>query len=253
MWVKWAQTLRRYPELEGLEPGDARAREGTRALPRADHRPAAQAGDHDHDSFHRHDWLERHAEPGATAGSATAASSSSPAKPAHGSLRVVPSSKHSYYCLAIANLVRSPAKSPPAGLDYCAVTPGLLLSRDTGLSHYATVLAGGPAALAIRRRYTAATQSPHSVSGARGHRRLAARGARRRTCSLRGSAARPRRLGVRLIYNAGKTSIAFASGSPQLIDAAPAAGAQSTTIELHNGWTVQSFAVRPPRERARRR
>ena len=133
VWVKWARTLRRYPELDGLSlvtlvHASELAAFGARITGQAV-KPAASS-------------------PAATA---------SPAKPAGGALRVVPASNHPYYCLAIANLVRGPAKSPPAGLDYCAVTPGLLLSRDSGLSSYSTVLAGGTKALAIDTPSTGAT------------------------------------------------------------------------------------------------
>ena len=41
---------------------------------------------------------------------------------------------------------------------------------------------------------------------------------------------------MRLSYRTSSANLAFASGTPQ-------PGAQSTTIELHNGWTVQSFAA----------
>jgi diguanylate cyclase (GGDEF)-like protein len=240
VWVKWAQTLRRYPELEGLSLVTlVHAKElelfhsritGQPLKPATTTTTASTASSATSSS-------------GATAGST---SSSSPAKPAHGSLRVVPSSNHSYYCLAIANLVRSPAKSPPAGLDYCAVTPGLLLSRDTGLTHYATVRAGGTTALAIDTPVYRGNAIPHSVFG----REAASVGWLREVIApnvllaeaLRGHESSA----VRLVYRASNTSIGFASGSPQLVDATtPPPGTQSTTLQLHNGWTVQSFASVP--------
>ena len=39
---------------------------------------------------------------------------------------------------------------------------------------------------------------------------------------------------VRLSYHAGSASVVFSSGTPQ-------SGAQSTTVGLHDGWTVKSF------------
>jgi len=77
---------------------------------------------------------------------------------------VIPVTTHSYYCLAIANLVRGPAKSPPAGLDYCAVTPGLLVSRDSA-EQLTTVRAGGVAALAIDVPVYRGNVTPRSVFG----------------------------------------------------------------------------------------
>jgi len=221
VWVKWARTLRRYPELEGLS---------LVTLVHANELDAFQAR------------LTGQAVK-ATAGQAVKASASSPAlpaspaaKPARPALRVVPASSHPYYCLAIANLVRGPAKSPPAGLDYCAVTPGLLVSRDSGLSSYSTVLAGGTTALAIDTPVYRGNVTPHTVFG----RDAASVGWLREVLSpgvvlaeaLRGHQASA----VRLSYRTSSANLAFAGGTPQ-------PGAQSTTIELHNGWTVQSFAA----------
>jgi len=241
-WVKWAQTLRRYPELEGLslvtlvhanELAVFHARitgqslEPARAAASASSSPSASAT------------------ASSSAATTTAASKPKP-KPARGTLRVVPSSDHPYYCLAIANLVRSPAKSPPAGLDYCAVTPGLLLSRDGGASNYTTVRAGGATALAIDTPVYRGNAIPHSVFG----REAASVGWLREVIApnvmlaeaLRGHEASA----VRIDYHTSQTSIAFASGAPQLVEAnTTPPGAEGTTLQLHNGWTVQSFAAVP--------
>jgi diguanylate cyclase (GGDEF)-like protein len=229
-WVKWAQTLRRYPELEGLslvtlvhanELAVFHARITGQSL-----KPVSASA-------------------AATSTNAASASASKP-KPARGTLRVIPSSEHAYYCLAIANLVRSPAKSPPAGLDYCAVTPGLLLTRDSGSTHYATVRAGGTTALAIDTPVYRGNAIPHSVFG----REAASVGWLREVIApnvmlaeaLRGHEASAVRIG----YHTSQASIAFASGSPQLVEASTTPpGAEGTTLQLHNGWTVQSFAAVP--------
>jgi diguanylate cyclase (GGDEF)-like protein len=225
-WVKWARTLRRFPELDGLSlvtlvhPGELTAFDaritGRPLTPTTAPTTAATSA--------------------ATATSASTPTASTPAKPAKSSLRVIPVTTHSYYCLAIANLVRGPAKSPPAGLDYCAVTPGLLVSRDSGLSNYATVRAGGVAALAIDVPVYRGNVTPHSVFG----REAASVGWLREVLvpsvmlaeALRGHQASA----LRLSYATPATSLAFASGTPQ-------PGSQSTTISLHNGWTVQSFTA----------
>jgi diguanylate cyclase (GGDEF)-like protein len=222
-WVKWARTLRRFPELEGLSlltllhPG---------GLPAFDARitgvplkPAARTTTSSSSTT--------------TASSATAASTVPPTKPASSSLRVVPVTNHPYYCLAIANLVRSPAKSPPAGLDYCAVAPSLLLSRDSGVSSYTMVTAAGTSALAIDVPVYRGNVTPRSVFG----REAAAVGWLREILSpklilaeaLRGHEASA----VSIAYRAGTANLYFNYNNPQ-------AGAQRTTIALHNGWTVES-------------
>jgi diguanylate cyclase (GGDEF)-like protein len=216
VWVKWARTLRRFPELDSLglvtfvkapELAAFHARITGQAL-----KPAATS----------------------TAKPASAASTSSAA----GGLHVVPAGNRSNYCLAIANLVRSPAKSPPAGLDYCSVTPGLLATRDTGASIYTPALVGRTKALAIDTPVYRGNVLPRTAFG----RTAASVGWVREVLvpgvllaeALRGHAASA----VSLTYHSGSTRLAFSGGAPQ-------SGAKSTTIELHNGWTVQSFTGVP--------
>jgi diguanylate cyclase (GGDEF)-like protein len=221
-WVKWARTLRRFPELEGLSlltlvhPG---------GLPAFDARITGEPL--------KPATTSTSATATTAAGSATTASTSAPAKLASSSLRVIPVTNHAYYCLAIANLVRSPAKSPPAGLDYCAVTPGLLVSRDSGVSSYTMVTAGGTGALAIDVPVYRGSITPRSVFG----REAASVGWLREVLSpklilaeaLRGHSASA----VSIHYRAGTANIYFSYNHAQR-------GAQSTTIALHNGWTVES-------------
>jgi diguanylate cyclase (GGDEF)-like protein len=224
-WVKWAQTLRRYPELEGL---------------------SLVTLVHVNELAVFHARITGQSLKPASASSSAATLAASKLKPTRGTLRVVPSSDHPYYCLAIANLVRSPAKSPPAGLDYCAVTPGLLLARDAGASNYTTVRAGGTTALAIDTPVYRGNAIPHSVFG----REAASVGWLREVIApnvllaeaLRGHEA----AAVRIDYHTSQASIAFASGDPQLVEAnTTPPGAEGTTLQLHNGWSVQSFAAVP--------
>jgi diguanylate cyclase (GGDEF)-like protein len=217
VWVKWARTLRRYPELDGL---------GLVALVHAQELAA----------FHAR-TTGQPVKPAASAPVAPADASLPAAAPAAG-LRVVPAGSRPYYCLAVANLVRSPAKSPPAGLDYCAVTPGMLLSRDSAQSGYAPVLVGQTKALGIMTPVYRGEQPPSTTAARMG----AFVGWLSEVLSpnvvlqeaLRGHPGSAVRLG----YRTSSANLAFASGTPQ-------PGAQSTTIELHNGWTVQSFAAVP--------
>jgi diguanylate cyclase (GGDEF)-like protein len=228
VWAKWARTLRRYPELDGLglvtlvhgqELAAFDARITGQPLEPARSAPAGTEST------------------GSTsAGSARAGSA--PAKPARARLRVVPAGSRPYYCLAVTNLVRSPAKSPPAGLDYCAVTPGLLLARDSARSNYAPVLVGRTKALGIMTPVYRGEQPPSTTAARMG----AFVGWLSEVLSpnvvLQEALAGHAGSAVRLGYRTRSASFEFASGTPR-------SGAQSTTVELHNGWTVQSFAAVP--------
>jgi diguanylate cyclase (GGDEF)-like protein len=221
VWVKWARTLRRFPELDGL----------TLVAPV----PATALA-----AFHAR-ITGQTLKPTTTSTaptSATKPTSATSASSAASALRVVPAGSRATYCLAIANLVRGPAKSPPAGLDYCSVTPRLLASRDTGASIYTPAHVGRTKALAINTPVYRGNVLPRTVLG----RTAASVGWVREVLTpgvllqeaLRGHEASA----VSLTYHSGSTRLAFAGGTPQ-------AGAQSTTIALHNGWTVQSFTGVP--------
>jgi diguanylate cyclase (GGDEF)-like protein len=216
VWVKWARTLRRFPELDSL------------GLVTFVDAPELAA-------FHAR--ITGHALKPAAAG-ATKPTSAASASSAAGAVHVVPAGNRASYCLAIANLVRSPAKSPPAGLDYCSVTPGLLATRDTGASIYTPALVGHTKALAIDTPVYRGNVLPRTAFG----RTAASVGWVREVLvpgvllaeALRGHAASA----VSLSYHSGSTQLGFSGGTPQ-------SGAQSTTIELHNGWTVRSFTGVP--------
>ena len=55
---------------------------------------------------------------------------------------VFPPGRRNQYCFAAAGLARSPATFLPPGLDYCALAPALLASRDSGQSTYAPFVLG---------------------------------------------------------------------------------------------------------------
>ncbi|HTC72773.1 MAG TPA: GGDEF domain-containing protein, partial [Solirubrobacteraceae bacterium] len=227
-WVKWARTLRRFPELGGLSlltlvhPSELAAFQARITGQKL--KPAAPTS-------------ATHTSPSSTA-TATASSTPTPApaKPARPALRVIPASNHAYYCLAVASLVRGPAKAPRAGTDYCALTPGLLLTRDSGQSTYRTVNVDGTQALAIDVPVYRGNVTPHSIFG----RTAASVGWLREVLApsvmlreaLRGHEASA----VSIAYQTGSSSLAFASGTAQ-------PGSQSTTLALPNGWTVQSFSA----------
>jgi diguanylate cyclase (GGDEF)-like protein len=195
-WVKWARTLRRYPELNSL---------GLLTVVRKPELAAFQA----------------------QLGGAATPSGEGP--------QVTPASDHGYYCLALAELVRSPGEAPAASQDYCAATPALLLARNSGQSSYTTASAGADKTLAIATPVYRGNVTPRSVFG-----RKAASVGWLREALTPGVVLQKALIGhpgyaARLRY--GATPVAFTSGAAQ-------PGGQSTTIGLHNGWTVRSFG--PP-------
>jgi diguanylate cyclase (GGDEF)-like protein len=163
-----------------------------------------------------------------------------------GSFQIMPPGKRRYYCFAVAGLARSAATYLPAGLDYCALSPQLVLDREVALTGYAPVLEGrtttlgvetpvyrgrvAPSTLAARIRsfvgWVGELLEPNVVlnSALEGHPGLA----------------------VKFAYESRFSHVAFTRG-------AVPAGAHSTTIGLlvgrealgnsHEGWTVQTFGA----------
>jgi diguanylate cyclase (GGDEF)-like protein len=226
-WMKWARTARRFPELENLglltlvRAGELSAFQA-RVSGRAVKAPAPRSTGSRSASAH----------PAASAAAGPKLASTSAAAGA----KVVPASDHHYYCLTIAELARSAAVAAPAGMDYCARTPALLLARDTGVSSYTSVSADGAEALEIAVPVYRGNVTPRSVLG----RGLASLGWLREVLvpgvmlqqALRGHAGD----GVSLSYQTGASAVTFASGAPQ-------AGSQVATTSLHDGWSVTSFAA----------
>ena len=205
-WAKWARTLRRFPELDNL---------GLVTVVRARELAAFEAR---------------------LAGQPVKAQAATPAPPGE-SLRVVPTSNHHYYCLAAAELARSPAAAPPAGLDYCALTPALLRARDAGINRYAPVSSRRTDAVAVEMPVYRGEVTPHSVTG-----RLAASVGWLRevlvpSVVLAQALRNHPQYVVRLSYRRGGSNVAFTSGTTQT-------GGQHASTNLHNGWTVTSFG--PP-------
>jgi diguanylate cyclase (GGDEF)-like protein len=205
-WVRWARTLRRFPELDNL---------GLVVVIRKPQLAALQAR---------------------IAGRPLTAPPAGSAPSAGESIRVVPASNHSYYCLAVAELVRSPAAAPPAGWDYCAKSSALLLARDAGKSRYLPILVGGVRALAVETPVYRGNVTPHSVFG----RTAAAVGWLREallpSVVLNQVLRAHPHVAARLSYRTSSGGVAFNSAN------APP-NAQSSTTSLHNGWTVTTFAA----------
>jgi len=207
-WVKWAQALRRYPELEKL---------GLVALVRAPELAAFEAR---------------------ISGHAVKPLGSRSTLSVGRALRPVPAGARSYYCFAAVQLARSPAKQARAGLDYCALTPGLLSSRDSGRSIYAPASAGRGQGLGIEAPVYIGNVLPSTLAGRRGAfvgwlREVLVPGV------VLGQAVTGHPgYAVRLRYKTRSSNVVFTSGTLQ-------PSARSRTFNLHDGWTVRTFGPAP--------
>jgi len=154
-----------------------------------------------------------------------------------GSLQVLPPGKRPYYCIAVAGLARSAASYIPAGVDYCALAPALITARDSGLPSYAPFVDGNATTLGVETPVYRGGVAPSTVT------------ARRRVfvgwlgellvpdvVLARALEGHPN-LAVRFRYDSIYSHVVFTSGTA-------AAGAQSTTIALPNGWSVRTFGPR---------
>jgi diguanylate cyclase (GGDEF)-like protein len=147
---------------------------------------------------------------------------------------VVPLGSRPYYCLAVAGMARNVASYLPVGLDYCALAPTLITARDTGVASYAPFTHMGSTALGIQTPVYSGGITPPTVAARRrafvgwlGELLLPGVLLQRALDGHTGMA-------VRFRYQSGHSHVQFASGS------APA-HAQTNTIRLDNGWSVQSF------------
>ncbi len=130
----------------------------------------------------------------------------------------------------------TPASTTPAkaSTPTIHVSPAQLLSRDTGLSAYRRISAGGRPALAIQTPVYRGNVTPHTVYG-----RTAASVGWLRTVLVPGAmlgqvlAGHPG-YALALSYRNGTSNLVYSSGAPR-------SGAQSASSDLHDGWTVTSF------------
>jgi diguanylate cyclase (GGDEF)-like protein len=215
-WVKWAQALRRYPELQKLS---------LVALVRAPELPAFEAR-----------ITGAPVKPRLSPSSKLPASPSSP--PMRSGLRIVPSGTRPYYCLAAVELARSPVKHLRAGLDYCPLTAGLLSSRDSAQSIYAPAAAGRSQGLGVQTPVYRGNVAPSTFASRRGAfvgwlREVLVPGAMLQQVLL----GHPQ-YAVRLRHKVSSSNVVFTSGAPQ-------PDAQSSATKLHNGWTVRTFGPAP--------
>jgi diguanylate cyclase (GGDEF)-like protein len=223
-WVKWAQTLRRYPELERLglitlvRPAELAAFEAqvTGIKPKTSVTTTTTTV----------------SATGAKTAAVRATTAKTTTKPGSGGLRIVPAGTRELYCLPSVELTRGPRRPERVARDYCAVTHALIASRDSARSIYTSVATGHNKALAIETPVYRGNQPPSTVEG----RRAAFVGWLREVLvpgivlqqALRTHAG----YAARLRYKSGTSKVVFTSG-PQ------ATGLPSTALNLHNGTTVR--------------
>ncbi len=158
---------------------------------------------------------------------------------ADGTFAVVPPGARPFYCLPFVGVARAAAVPTSSGLDQCADPVNnvpLLAARDTGDGDYLPYRAGGKTLLSIQTPIYRSGTIPATVAA----RRAAFVGwvgtsVEPAVLLIRALRDQPG-LSVSLRYQVGKENVSFTHGNP-------APGARSTTIDLKNGWTVQTFGV----------
>jgi diguanylate cyclase (GGDEF)-like protein len=220
-WVKWAQALRRYPELENLglvalapapEPSAPQARTlggavkplGSSSLKTPSSSPAAGRA---------------HAIPGGTRSS-------------------LPPGTRPNHCYVAVELSRSLGRTQSSS-DYCAHTPGLLASRDAGVSVYTAAAAPRGKGLGIETPVYRGNVPPSSRAGRRGAFVGWLREVLIPEVMLQRVLQGHSEYAVRLSHKAGSSKISFTSGSASR-------GGQSSAISLHNGWIVKTAGPASP-------
>ena len=132
----------------------------------------------------------------------------------------------------------------PAGADYCALAPALIPASDSGVTNYAPFMSGY-AKLGIPRRCIAAGVCPGDSRRSPARVRGMARGAdHARRGAHRALEGRPARR--------GQVPLQLRHLPRRVLRGGEASPAQSSTIDLHNGWTVQTLTAAAHRERSRR-
>jgi diguanylate cyclase (GGDEF)-like protein len=208
-WTNWAKTLHRFPELEKL---------GLVTIVRASDLPEFSARIAGQTAVQA---LEAHATPTRVP-----------------PLRIAPAGSRPYYCLGAVELTRNAHNQAPAGLDYCAVTPGMLLARDSGLTSTVPVAIGHTSGLEIQVPVYRGAAPPKTLGG----RMAAFVGWMSEVLApgvmLEGALKDHPGSAVRIRYRTSASHILFTSGTPK-------PHAPNSATNLHNGWTVRTYGVAP--------
>lgn len=160
---------------------------------------------------------------------------------ATGRFEVVPPGHRASYCFGTVGEVRNASVGAPAGYDFCAggLGPALFAARDSGHGSYEPFMVGPNLELGVSTPIYRGGVVPSTVAA-------------RREAFLGwfGTSILPKVLldearkahpdtSVEFRYHSASTSATFRSGTI-------AKGALSVSIDLHNGWTVQTFGAVAP-------
>ena len=150
-----------------------------------------------------------------------------------GVIAVDPAGVRPYYCLATGATARSGTPVYPAGLDYCdtPLGPALLAARDSGRNTYIPFGSGGARTLAVGSAIYRGGAHPTTVAARRAG-----------FLGWTGSQIAPRVLIDSALAGHPHTALTFrfgtGSGAVTFGGGSASPGAQTTTIDLHNGWHV---------------
>jgi diguanylate cyclase (GGDEF)-like protein len=160
--------------------------------------------------------------------------------------QILPAGKRPYYCFAVAGLARSFATYLPAGVDYCTISPQLILDREYAQTGYAPFINGDTTTLGVETPLYRGGAVPKTVAA----RKRAFVGwlgelILQKSVLTRALEGHPN-LAVIFRYDSRFSHVAFTSGR------APAGG-QTTKVNLlvgrealgnaHEGWTVEVFGA----------
>jgi diguanylate cyclase (GGDEF)-like protein len=158
--------------------------------------------------------------------------------PADGSFQVLPPGRRPYYCLLALTFARTAQiNALPAGYDYCSAKAELrsafLAARDSGQNAYLPYRSGLKTELLIDAPVYRGGAVPKTIAGRR--REFLGAFATAVNPTILMNAALQGHAGIAVEFHYDRVShVVFRSG-------VAARGAQTVTIDLHYGWTMQAF------------
>jgi diguanylate cyclase (GGDEF)-like protein len=157
---------------------------------------------------------------------------------ANGAFQITPAGARPYYCLANVAQSRSGRSVSPAGFDYCdtILGPQFLKARDSGEGAYLPYGTGNNEELVVGTPIYTTDVVPTTVQARRAD-FIGWIGTQVVPSELLATAlANHPRTAVAFVYSDDSSEVTFKAG------AAPSS-AQSTTIQLDNGWRVQTYGA----------
>jgi diguanylate cyclase (GGDEF)-like protein len=155
---------------------------------------------------------------------------------AGGTFQITPPGTRPYYCFADVSQSKSGQSVLPAGFDYCdtILGPAFLKSRDSGEGAYLPFGAGKSEQLVLGTPMYSTGNVPPTVSARRGA-----------FIGWIGTEIVPSVLLTTALQGHQGTAVAFeyrgSSAHVTFKEGSAPSGAASTTVQLHNGWFVQTY------------